>query len=183
MPTNYLLPCTCGKKTTVDANQAGLTVRCACGNELAVPAMRGLATLERVEAAPAAVSDQPAAASAWGARQGLMFLGGVIVLGGALAALAIWFLLIPSPISLQENYQTHSREIINSMPAEDLIARWNAYRNGIEQEQYEMMIDAYEGVVGERRLWIMIAGGFAGFGLLLVVIGLLIPARPAPHGR
>lgn len=181
MPTNYLLPCTCGKKTQVGANQAGLTVRCACGAELTVPAMRGLTALERVEAVTTAESSQPAATTTWGARQGLMFLGGVIVLGAALAALAIRFLLVPSPISLKENYREHSREMINSMPAEDLIAKWNDFRNGIELPQYEQIIEGYERVVDERMLWIKIAGGFGGFGLLLMILGLLIPAKPASH--
>lgn len=182
MPANYLLPCACGHRTRVDANQAGLTVRCACGTELTVPAMRGLAALERADLPPAAERTAPAGPT-WGRRQGLIFLGSVILIAGALAAVAIWFFLIPSPLSLKENYRQATRDALDSMPVEDLIAKWNEYRNGVEQETWEQAINMYEAVVRGWMQWVMLAGGIGCVGLLLIVIGLLMPAKAASHGR
>ena len=52
----YLLPCQCGQKLPVDASQAGLRVRCACGAEPQVPTLRGLAALERATATSSAAT-------------------------------------------------------------------------------------------------------------------------------
>ena len=48
---DYLLPCTCGKKTVVSTARAGETIRCVCGTELHVPTMRRLGELELADVA------------------------------------------------------------------------------------------------------------------------------------
>ncbi len=78
--TLYYLPCSCGKKIEVDAGQAGLSVRCQCGADLTVPTMRGLKQLEPVEAPSEVVAAETQQAN-WGARQGVVFLGLVVLLG------------------------------------------------------------------------------------------------------
>src|SRR5688572_5515038 len=81
----YLLPCPCGRSVEVDANQAGLQTTCECGQALEVPTMLGLAQLEPATSSAAAPTEQ--ATSQWGPAQGLLFLGGLLLLIG-LAALA-----------------------------------------------------------------------------------------------
>lgn len=80
MKTVYLLPCQCGQSVEVRSSQAGLTVSCTCGRELAVPTVGGLRQLPQ-KAAP---GGEPRAA--WGARQGallaLLLLAAALALGG-----------------------------------------------------------------------------------------------------
>src|SRR5487761_135342 len=111
MQTRYLLPCRCGKKIEVDAHQSGLVVRCACGAQQPVPTLRGLAVLERTEAA--SLPSAPAA-SGWGPRQGLVFLGLVVI---ALSLLS-WFALrlnLPDPVTPKENYRELDRDYIGEL--------------------------------------------------------------------
>lgn len=178
MPTHYLLPCQCGKKTEIDSSQSGLTVRCSCGTGLTVPPMRGLSVLERVEAAPREVISEPA--PSWGAGQAVMFLGSTILVIAALAAFCVWWFRMPEPLTLIDNYQETNRAFIDQQPPDALIAMWQDYRNGVEQRPAEEMLDRYDRVVAEVLAWEMICGGVGAGGLVLVVIGLFMQAgRPA----
>jgi hypothetical protein len=76
MKAVYLLPCTCGNKTPVDAGQAGTKVSCACGQQLAVPTFRGLRNLERESSAVPAAN---ARGSSWSGTRGLLFSTGMLV--------------------------------------------------------------------------------------------------------
>jgi hypothetical protein len=83
----YLLPCSCGRKLTVDRSQAGLRLPCACGASVEVPTFRGLKELEPVaDSRPAAAPENP-----WGPRQGVIFLGVVIAICGAALSGVLWF--------------------------------------------------------------------------------------------
>lgn len=179
MATNYLLPCTCGKKIEVDSGQAGLNVRCACGAELSVPTMRGLAALERVEAAPRASAAAPA--STWGPRQGLMFLGSAVLVAAALAAFYFWWRMPPAP-SLDPQYQEFNRAFIDEKSPEELMEFWQECRAGIAQPMWEMQLDAYDQIVEVLMQWEMLIGGVAALGLVLIIIGLSIrPKRALPR--
>jgi hypothetical protein len=178
MSTHYLLPCQCGKKTEIDSSQSGLTIRCACGAELVVPAMRGLAALERIEAAPRDVVSEPG--PSWGAQQGLVFLGSTIVVVAALGAFAIWWIKMPEPLTLNENYQEANRAIIDQQAPEALIVIWQDARHGIEQAPAEEMLDHYDQLVAEVLTWEMIWGGVGAVGLVVAVVGLFMGVgRPA----
>jgi hypothetical protein len=174
MATHYLLPCQCGKKTEIDSSQAGLTVRCACGSELAVPAMRGLAGLERVERAPTPSQAQPA--SMWGPRQGMMFLGAAVVVAAALVALYFW-LMLPEPVTLLPDYQALNRNNVKQLTLEQTIDRWHELRFGIESPMEESKLDNYDRYVEWVMQWITVCGGVAGIGCLLIVVGLFIPSK------
>src|SRR5487761_1267231 len=169
MSFHYLLPCQCGQKTAVDSSQAGLSVRCRCGASLAVPAMRGLAKLERVESASQAAAAQPA--GAWGARQRLIFSGSIILVFGALGALGVWWTLPEAP-SLNESYQEFNRAFIDQQSPEELLEKWQDYRTGIEQPMWESVLNRYERIFRERVEWALVAGGVAAAGLVLMAIGL-----------
>ena len=171
MATNYLLPCQCGKKTEVDSSQAGLSVRCQCGTELAVPTMRGLASLERVETAPRAAA--PPLAAAWGPRQGMIFFGSTVLVVAALAAFFFWWQM-PNPPMLNENYQEFNRAFIDQRSPEELFDIWHDLQTGIAQPMWETQLDAYDRTIGEQMQREMVAGGLAAVGLIIVVIGLMI---------
>jgi hypothetical protein len=179
MPTHYLLPCQCGKKTEVDSSQSGLNVRCACGTELAVPAMRGLSALERVEVAPQAVTSEPG--PSWGTHQAMAFLGSTIVVVAALAAFGIWWFRMPEPpFTLLENYQESNRAIIDQQPPETLILIWEDFKTGIEKPQAEAVLDHYDAAIAEVLGWEAVIGSIGAVGLVLVMVGLFMGAsKPA----
>jgi hypothetical protein len=174
MATHYLLPCQCGKKNEVDSNQAGLTVRCECGADLPVPAMRGLANLERVERAPAA---SVASGMTWGRRQGLIFLGSVLLAFSALAALFFWAQMPSWPVLLPD-YQLRNRQNNEQLSPEDSFNEWRELQKGIVLPEMEAHLNVIERITSDLMQWEMVCGGVAAVGLLLVVVGLSMSSRP-----
>jgi hypothetical protein len=174
MATNYLLPCSCGKRNTVDSGQAGLNVRCECGAELNVPTLRGLSSLERVEAAPRAAAAVPA--KVWGPRQGLIFLGSAILVAAAAAAFFFWWRMPEAP-SLDPNYQEYNRAFIDSKSPEELMEFWRECQVGITQPMWEMQLDSYDRIVGELTQWEMLVGGVAAVGSILIAVGLTMRSK------
>lgn len=175
MAAHYLLPCQCGKKNEVDSSQAGLQVRCECGVQLAVPTMRGLAGLERVERS--AEQTRAAAGGAWGRKQGLMFLGGVLVIGAALIGLLFWSLLPNRPM-IQFDYETLQR-----LSLEQSFAEWHELQKGVVIPEAEMHIAYYERVTDGLWQWEMVCAGFAALGATLIIVGLALPSNRLPTPR
>lgn len=184
MKTSYLLPCQCGKKIEVDANQSGLAVRCACGAEHTVPALRSLASLER--AAPSAATGAVAGVSsrsAWGLRQGLIFLGLVVVAGSLLGWLFLWYGM-PSPPTLRENYRELNREFIGHLTPETLLAEWDHYRKGLTDPELAQGMDIYLTYEYNYYHSLSIVAIVALAGVVIVVIGLCVrPPDPAHSTR
>lgn len=79
----FLLPCTCGKKVSVDAGQAGTNVACECGKQVTVPRFRAMRELERVQPAPAEISAESKKGQ-WNALRGVLFSFGMLSLAVAL---------------------------------------------------------------------------------------------------
>ena len=87
MTTQYLLPCSCGAKLTVQRSQAGENVTCGCGATVEVPTMRGLRQFEQVEIADAKAG--------WTRMQGALYVLGIFCLMVG-TALIIWQLRRPA---------------------------------------------------------------------------------------
>ncbi len=85
MPTEYLLPCTCGKKTTVVPSQAGQNVTCECGASLAVPKFREISQLEVASAPISKKTSRAASSDSWHAGFGAI---GAVLLGFSLISLS-----------------------------------------------------------------------------------------------
>jgi hypothetical protein len=182
MATHYLLPCPCGKKTEIDSSQAGLTLRCTCGAELTVPAMRGLANLERLERAPAAPATGPSS-STWGRRQGTMFLGGVILTISALMALYFWMGIPPRP-ELLPDYEAINRQQNEQLTLEDSFTQWHEIlQKGITDPAFEARLDFLDQITERIMQWEMVCGGFAAIGLVFIVVGLLMPSGQQAAAR
>jgi hypothetical protein len=190
MATHYLLPCPCGKKNEIDSSQSGLTVRCACGAELSVPAMRGLANLERVERSSAPMPGQ--SSGTWGRRHGVVFLGGVILTFAALATLYFWMGIPQRPVLLP-NYEDINRQYNDQLSPEDSFTQWHEIlQKGITEQEFETQLDIIDRITENILQWQMVCGGFAAVGLLLIIVGLLMPsdrrsaarrAEPVHSGR
>lgn len=173
MKTSYLLPCPCGKEVPVAANQSGLPVRCECGTELTVPALRGLAGLRRVESEEQAVL--PDASASWGPRQGVVFLGLVILIGSLLASLTLWYGRPRSPI--RPDFDEMNQNDVEQRTPEELLDLWEVLREGPADPEWASQTAGY--LYAERQFhnWLKLVLGVAGLGTLLVIGGLLIPSR------
>lgn len=179
MTAYYLLPCSCGKKIEVDAGQSGLNVRCECGAELTVPTMRGLSQLERASAPPANRRLDAAAESTWGARQALVFLGLIILLGAALPAALTWF-TYPQPPRLREDFAELNREDIDQATLLQTWELWKGLRKDFSEESEIPEMHLYLALEKSARTRLIFMGVIGGAGLLLAVVGLLTPATRRP---
>jgi len=177
MTTHYLLPCNCGKKNEVDSGQAGLNIRCSCGAELAVPTMRGLNQLERAEAPPPDRRQAAAPQSTWGARQALIFLGLLILLGAALPTLLTWY-AYPQPPRLRDDFEKLNRDDITPMTLMQTWELWKSLRKDFAEEPEIPEMYQYRILAKAARERLIFMGVVGGIGLLLVIAGLLIrPSR------
>jgi hypothetical protein len=177
MKTLYLLPCSCGKKIEVDGGQAGLTARCSCGAEMPVPTMRGLATLERVE--PRASPSEPSGSN-WGTRQGIIFLGLVIIFAASIGGAFTWYTTPREKPELVDDFREIDRGLVDQLTLEELWEEWHHYQTPLDErgEVPYMAAFLYWEAEGGRKLKIW--GGVLVFGLLITVLGLCVkpPGRP-----
>lgn len=179
MTTTYLLPCACGQKIPVDAGQSGLIVKCACGAELTVPTMRGLAALERATPAP---SGKPAGSREWGTAQGLIFLGLVLALASVVAASVLW-VKWPKGLQINEQFVTSNRKDMDDMSIAQTFEVWENLRVGLDQQrELPMMVQFLEMEAVSRRGMIA-AAVVGGFGAALIVFGLVIGSSRKGAGR
>lgn len=124
MATHYSLPCQCGAVLRVTAAQAGERISCECGAEVEAPTLRQLRELPLAE-------PETAASGAWGASQGVLAAGAVIVL--ALLAGAGWLRLTepaePTPFDAVARQAAISEGLDQMAPADV----WRLWRGGYAQ--------------------------------------------------
>lgn len=165
MKARYLLPCSCGQETPVEASQAGQLVTCACGAQQEVPTLLRLSALKR---APESEATAPKPQRRWGLRQRLVLVGaGIALFFLALAALKY------SWRPREEYVLTHSRlESLNYM---GVWAIWQDLREGIARHA-----TAEESNFGQwtkiHRLWMGFLVGMAVVGGLVMLSAWFVPA-------
>jgi hypothetical protein len=170
----YVLPCPCGQSVEVDASQAGLQVTCSCGSTLEVPTMRGLAQLQ--PAASEERRDEAAGPAAWGPAQGLMFLGGLVLLVG-LAAVAWVYPQRPHVTVDTAMIQHHT----GHLTPEESWELWKELRQGLNQSpnelgsQFQTAMQTYY-----RHLGMAITVVVVGAALLAIGLMLKLQQRPRP---
>ena len=179
MTAYYLLPCTCGKKIEVDASQSGLNVRCECGAEVTVPTLRGLKELERASAPPADRRAEPPV-STWGARQALMFLGTLILLGAAAPA-ALQVFTYPKPPQLVPNFEELNREDIDQATLMQTFELWKGLRKDFSAEGEIPEMHAYLVMAENARKRLIFLSVVGGIGLAMAIAGLAMKSAPSPE--
>lgn len=170
MAVKYRLPCACGQSIEVDSSQSGLNVVCACGKQLEVPTHRGLTQLERVDSAPATTAGSIAsgqASSNWGLRQGLQFLGSVMLIGAVGLLAFVWTRPHLDPIEFVLEHAEPARAI----------QEWGNLRSGIDTHETQIGQDLAKYLIN-KRTWLIFAYILAGTGALVFVVSFLAPARP-----
>jgi hypothetical protein len=173
--TEYLLPCSCGHKLSIDRSQAGLSISCPqCGAEVTVPTLRGFNLLEQ------AVPEVSKASGEWGLRQGVLFLG-CLIAGAALAVAA--FLWLTQPVYPQE-YQdalieaAGSTDDLDQMSIVQTFHLWRELQvppDAATVNEFRLMLEYYLMTVMQFRQRMVIAVGVLIFGLLILGAGLVIP--------
>jgi hypothetical protein len=162
MMADYLLPCTCGRKTPVSTRHAGQTVRCQCGAELEVPTLRGLAELERAE--PSGRTSR----GAWDNRHRVVFafVVGAVVCFGLAAYMAV---KMPAKIELP---------VITVDANTPILAVYDVYydlQRGIDVDQPTLTPEGREQVkLRELLLWgiriVVFAGGICAATAIAVML-------------
>jgi hypothetical protein len=163
---DYLLPCTCGKKTAVSTAQAGETIHCVCGAALQVPTMRALGQLE---SADAAAGGSPKRRTIWEDRHRAAFLLVLASIGCLGVAAYLWFTLPESASAANVvSQQGIAAAFDKATPAETL-----AYYEDMKRGLVDPAIDANE-KPRQMMLWgiglAVLLAAAAGAGAMLVVL-------------
>ncbi|OHB72857.1 MAG: hypothetical protein A2V70_04385 [Planctomycetes bacterium RBG_13_63_9] len=165
MAIRYLLPCSCGAKTSIEPRQAGETIRCACGRSLLVPTMLQMSGLQQVEPDP---TSRPLPTS-WGIRQSIVLLGVAITLG-ALPLAAYQFAIRPTPPEEAASPEEIHRISQSLTPLQS----WNMWlgvrAQGLDRRQHR---DAKAYEEASLRWWLG-----TGVVLVLAVVGCGLTVTP-----
>ncbi len=167
----YLLPCNCGRRLTVSAAQAGDLLQCECGQRVEVPTLRHLAALEHV-------ADTRRPERTWGARQGVVFLGGTLIV---LAAVALVWLQIREPKPIQDPLLKH---VVESMTFEQLWRVWPDFQIGIQRRLLPLEAAVFEQnriEIRQWQQWRWTAVAVAAAGVIVIAIGVFLV--PAPRRK
>jgi hypothetical protein len=170
---HYLLPCTCGRRLTVTAAQAGDLLQCECGQRVEVPTLRHLAALEQVE-------DAPRRERTWGARQGLVFLGATLI---GLAGAALLLLQLHEPEPIREPLMQLN---VDALTFGELWAFWPRLEQGIQRTLFAreaIVFDQNRYDIRQWQQWRWTALSVAGAGALVIALGLFVVPGARPPTR
>lgn len=173
---SHLLPCTCGRKVSIEVGQAGGTVVCECGVQLDVPTMR---QIRELEPAPSEESPSHVRTDDWNARKGVILLG--LVIAVLSAGLGAYFLTTKPklPTYHLETAIDGLRKEIDAYSPADTWYVWKVLilKNGlteIPKMSHHVVIE----VRAVRQQYVVIALVAAGCGLAISIVGLLWKPRP-----
>jgi len=176
----YRLTCRCGAAVPVTPGQAGGVARCpACGGGVDVPRLRDLAAC--VPAEPDAARAGRSRSGPWGRCQAGLFLGLVIAIVAAAAALLVPRLEIGGPALIPD--EAMIRAVVESSDLPTILQVWAGLRDsGVDRGAMpeELRLQRAAGMAG----WISgLCWAVSGLGGLVAVgsgIACLRPAARAP---
>ena len=164
MADKYLLACPqCGNRTAVETHQAGSSIPCACGAPIAVPGMREISRLEKVQAAAGP------ARSTWGPRQAVSLVGLVLLLA-SLAPCGYWLANWPAPpVRDVPAAIGRAQEAMAKIPLDQT---WLYWLEEVEYRglavSYDAEKEAHEQVVGRLRIKLAACVAVAILGAVLL---------------
>jgi hypothetical protein len=171
---HYLLPCECGRKLEITKADAGEQLKCACGRKVDVPTLRGIEALETA-ASPAAPVQR-----AWGSRQGLVFLGALLLGAAVFGVLLLQFMKPPTPEQILMRVKKTERIDIDRFSPTDAWLQWNVVRQGLLRPYTPAEAEALKTGMNDHdnwRDWLLILCAAGGLGLVLLVGGLLARSK------
>jgi hypothetical protein len=179
MSQQYLLPCSCGRKTPVSVAQAGGQIVCACGKSLSVPTLRGLRELEIAPAAPVE------AKRGWSRLHGAAFAGGLTVAAIGVVLLAMYGLQYSQIVGFgmtkdrtADVLRTQEADIESLSPTQ-ILAEWHKDLEEGLGEQEEPPWAKFKRLAAHDLLRIKIGAAAVVGGLLLALITLGLSAVPS----
>ena len=174
MPVQYLLPCSCGRKTPVETRQAGETLVCGCGAKLDIPRLLELKKLEKTAVPTAEV--RPSAV--WGIGHSLLVSGVVILVG----VVGLWFLVLRftpgDPFEGMTPDQTRAQ--FQKMSPLKTWETWMYFQQIGLNPRKDRMEREIEGQVAKRQMLLTYLGIAAAGGIALTVAGIFIVRRKRP---
>jgi hypothetical protein len=173
MNSHFLLPCECGQTTPIQVSQAGQSVRCVCGRELAVPTMRGIRELKPAAVAPTKVSTQ----RNWNQTRGMIFGAGALSILFGLILIGFNYPLYRNYSAFQpttEDVEFTMAQIDATQPA-DLWDLWHfATEHGLGAHEDSMFVNARKQAQHYLQ-WVITGAVLLGLGALLVTTPMLMP--------
>ena len=163
MSAKYLLPCSCGRTIPVEAAEAGHIVKCVCGAELEIPAMRTLGSLERADPA----SKARRSSSVWGRREGWILVGAILAVMGLGPTV---YLQVSRP----------RLENVHSLTPTETWALWQELRKGTDRHLTPEHRKLIEGLKA-NRIQTCMSLTLAGVGALLMTVFFLAPRQRSPQ--
>lgn len=175
--SRYLLPCSCGKKHSVAAPQAGGSLACDCGQTITIPGLRELKLLppDKAAAEPGPAHATTNAVDLLGLVFGvslLLFLG-----GGAVAAYCGYVITQIDTKDYSELELEHDLNGLESMPADRLFNLWKKVT--AEPLQFETPHHVYAREAS-RKYWnyTSVAGVLAAIGLAGTIYSVVAGGKP-----
>ena len=173
MAIQYEITCRCGRKTPVEARQAGEQIACGCGSSIDVPTLRGLASLPQIQ-------QREETRGGWTRTQGICFVAGIAVIAMGLGATWQFWSLANRPaevLKFDQMAQDLSARVDRLTPSESL-TYWRMYR-----DQPSAMLTGEQRVEGGgagskhyvAMMWGAVAATLVGAGILMY--GLLAGRR------
>jgi hypothetical protein len=175
MSDRYLLPCDCGKSVAIELSQAGQTVSCSCGKQLAVPAMRLIRQLpiDKVNTAT------PPAKAEWNPAKGATFALAMLLL---LSGIVIAIYTYPTQTAMSKfkpvpELFEKSQKTIDVQTPEELWDLWNAIvSHGIGEHDASPFVYASK-EANRLGIILIISIGMIIGGVVLAIVSLLLPGR------
>lgn len=170
MTQQYLLPCTCGKKLTVTASQAGHQVVCTCGATMEVPPFSRLRSLEGVTE-----ETRSRQRLSWGLKQSVMLFGLFISLLSLASAYYMYLEEVKPFHDDQMKHKLRSTSQINAMSPKELWEFWQ-----ISKTNFIPFAEARNEMVGSQlrgEMWVKIWLWVAAAGGGVVLIGPFLPGN------
>ena len=182
MSAIYLLPCHGESTVEVTTAEAGRTVPCPCGKEVTVPTFREIQQLPKKQIA----TDDDGAV--WSIQQGVLFSVGLVLLAGALVAIALFgyqrMQLNTEEIVVRQEYLDAWDAQIMGLDAEATLDGWNKYLNQPLPENRRPPPFEVDRAEARSLMWKMaIAAGFGVVGAGLMIVSTTLKPRPSSVKR
>ena len=173
MANQYLFPCECGRKLTVEPSQAGRTITCECGKEIELPSLREIRSLE-----PAPVEgSREVGRPIWGLPDQLLLIGIIFVGAGLVGSGLLWYFWPITPPEWQVDLE-RIREYTQDMSLEESMKLWEKVGAEKWEREDHPYVKYYRITVESYTRWLIIALVGAGIGVVLLIASLVVPSGP-----
>ena len=172
MANQYLFPCDCGRKLTVDTFQAGEKITCECGKEIELPSLREMRMLEPAEAEKPKQASRPS----WGMPDKLLMTGIILIGCGAIGAGLLWHFWPITPPEWEVDLEV-IQEYTQKMSLQESMKMWDERLGKEKWEREDHPYVIYYRVESEAfTRWLIVAAVVAGIGVVLMILSMVVPS-------